>query len=396
MIGLATTCLLAKQGFQVELIESGSAPLWTPDQLPTRVSALNLASRNLLKSIDVWDEITDRRVSPYIAMEVWDSHSDARIRFDAKEFSQAQLGFIVENDLLSHCMLARLKQNYNVRLNFDTTVAAFESAGDGASIILQRNAEQISSDLVIAADGSESSLRQMAGIEQFQEDFIQDALVATLLCEKHHQHTAWQCFTPAGPVAMLPLDQQRCSLVWSCDRDEAQRLKTLTSDLFCTELEQIFGDRLGKLTLVQEPRCFALKSRHARQYIGHRIALVGDAAHTVHPLAGLGANLGLMDAAALAETIGHARAEGKSIGNRSVLRRYERWRKGDNGLAMNAMRAFKNMFGSSDNIAAQIRQTGFGIADHVMPVKRPIAQYAMGLTGDLPAACQQIVQHVAE
>jgi 2-octaprenylphenol hydroxylase len=329
-------------------------------------------------------------------MEVWDSHSDARIRFNANDFYQKQLGYITENELISHCMVARLKQNYNVQLNFSTTVTAVEFEQSSATITLGRDAEMIRSDLIIAADGSESALRKMAGIEQDQEDFQQDALVATFQCEHHHRHTALQCFTPEGPIAMLPLDGQRCSLVWSCDRGKSSALISLPDNVFCSELELIFGDQLGKLTLLQAPQSFALKSRHARQYIGPRLALVGDAAHTVHPLAGLGANLGFIDAAALIETVVNARSEGKSIGNRSVLRRYERWRRGDNGVAINAMRAFKNMFGSSDAFAAHIRQTGFGVVDTALTLKRPFAEYAMGLIGDLPAACRENAQQISE
>lgn len=396
MIGLATTCLLAKQGFQVVMIESEKAPNWQPDCMPSRVSALNLASRNLLNSLDVWNEIKQRRISPYSAMEVWDSHSDAKIRFDAKDFSQRQLGYITENTLISNCMLDRLKQNYNVSLHFSTTVTAVEFEQSGATVTLEGDTAKIRSDLVIAADGGESALRKLAGIELIQEDFQQNALVATFQCERHHQHTAWQCFTPQGPIAMLPLDGQKCSLVWSCDREKSHILESLSGEKFCAELELIFGDKLGKLTLLQTPQSFALKSRQARQYIAPRLALVGDAAHTVHPLAGLGANLGFVDAAALTEIVVNARAEGKIIGNHSVLRRYERWRKGDNGLAINAMRAFKNLFGSSDVLAAQIRQMGFGIVETALPLKRPFAEYALGLIGDLPAICRVDTQQTSE
>ncbi len=388
LIGLATACLLARQGLHITLVDGGPTPVWQSAKISPRVSAINLATQKLLKSIGVWDAIVDKRVSPYRFMRVWDSHSDARINFDAREFSQGQLGYIVENDAIAASMLARLSQNYNVDLEFSREVVQLETDNRAIKLGFTKSDRWIESQLVIAADGSRSPIRQLSGIELEQEPFNQIALVATLESEKHHQHTAWQCFTASGPIAILPLQGNLCSLVWSCDRQRANALKEMDNAALSAELTSVFGMHLGEIQLLNDPLSFPLHNQHATRYISQRVALVGDAAHTTHPLAGLGANIGMLDAASLAETIEDARNNGKPIGNQSTLRRYERWRKGENKLVLSAMKTFKLTFGSTSDPIRHIRQSGFLVADKVAPIKRQLADFALGLSGDLPAVCR--------
>ena len=388
LIGLASACLLARRGLEIDVIESGDPVSWDSRQIGGRVSAINIATQRILQSIGVWKNVVDQRASPYRHMHVWDSHSKARISFEAIEFAQAQLGWIVENNLMISAMQERLKHNYNVRLHFRTAIENIEASDDSINLVTSSHGPHIQSKIVIAADGGNSKIRALSGIETNQESFNQDALVATVRCENHHGYAALQCFTPTGPVAMLPLQGNFCSLVWSCDRAQCDRLVSLSNLEFSNELERIFIDRLGSLRVVDDPKRFPLHNQHAHTYIANRIALVGDAAHVTHPLAGLGANIGMLDAAALAETIAHAQEHGKSLGSRSVLRRYERWRKGENSLVLNTMKSFKNLFGSTDPGLRQLRQSGFLIADSIAPLKRRLALFAMGLSGDLPAVCR--------
>ena len=396
LIGLASACLLARRGLKIDVIESADPVTWDPGQISSRVSAINIATHRLLQSVGVWENIVDQRATPYRHMQVWDTHSKAKISFEAIEYAQAQLGWIIENNLIVSAMQERLKHNYNVRLHFGTAIENIETANGAISLITSSRGPSIQSKLIIAADGGESKIRSLSGIETKQESFDQDALVATVQCEKHHGYSALQCFTPTGPVAMLPMHDNYCSLVWSCDRVQSDNLMSLNNLAFSNELEKLFVERLGRLRVLDNPMRFPLHNRHANTYIADRIALVGDAAHVTHPLAGLGANIGMLDAAALAETICNALDQGKSLGSQSVLRRYERWRKGENRLVLSAMKAFKNVFGSTDPGLRQLRQSGFLLADTVAPLKRELAAHAMGLSGDLPKVCRSVAPAQAQ
>ena len=389
MVGLATAGLFAREGFRVVLLEGGEPPSWSPDAVEGRVSALNPASRHLLAHIGVWENISRKRVSPYRRMVVWDSHSPARISFDADDQGVSSLGHIVENDLVSRCLWERLEQNYHVTLIHGKRVSGFKTEPATGNAVLELDGhDPLRGGLVVAADGAQSSLRLFAGIDVAEEDFHQDALTATIQCSRHHGGTALQVFTPSGPLAMLPLSDSRCSLVWSLDRTDADGMLSLDDESFCEQLGTHFSEQLGRLRLVGPRRRFSLQSRHATHYVVDRLALVGDAAHTIHPLAGLGANLGMQDAAALVETVTAARRDGRALAGRGVLRRYERWRRGENGAALRAMQGFNNAFGDDRGPVRQLRTAAFRTADRVAPLKRFLAQLAMGTRGDLPAACR--------
>ena len=395
MVGLACACLFAREGFEVIVADAGRPASWSPSDIPGRVSALNLSTRHLLEHVGVWDAILEGRATPYRAMSVWDSDSGARIRFDAGEEGVPALGYIVENALATDSMLARLRQNYRVSIRHEVRIDGIEPGGADAGRATRlrlQDGERLASRLVVAADGARSTLRALAGIGSDEQDFNQDAVVATLEASRPHGQAAYQVFTPRGPIALLPLQGNLCSLVWSRDREDSEDLLALDPDAFCGRLESHFGTRLGSLGLVGDRLRFPLGSRHAESYLGDRLVLVGDAAHTVHPLAGLGANLGMQDAAALVETVTAARDAGKGIGSHSVLRRYERWRRGENAIAIRAMQGFKRVFGSTLEPVRQSREAAFRIADGVLPLKHRFAQYALGTRGDLPAACRPAME----
>ena len=332
LVGVTTACLLAKQGISVTLLEHGEFGEWDAQSISPRVSAINLASKNLLTYLGVWQSIAASRASPYSTMQVWDTDSRAFIRFEARDFSLTQLGYIVENPLMVQQMHARLRQNYHVRIIERAEVKGFKTMPNAIRLTLSRVGQEpattLSTRLLIAADGGRSAIREMAAIATEEQDFNQLAMVTTVRCENSHQNTAWQCFTPGGPIALLPLHDRYCALVWSLDRPRAESMLDQDLSTVANRLEAHFADYLGKLELLQPLQSFPLVHRHAKRYIQQQLALVGDAAHTTHPLAGLGANIGLQDAAALSEVICDAKTRGQPFYRQSVLRRYERWRRG--------------------------------------------------------------------
>ncbi len=393
MIGLACACLFAREGFQVVVVDAGLPPSRNASDVVGRVSALNCSTQHILMHVDVWESIQGGQCTPYQTMRVWDSDSTAQIQFEAQEEGVPTLGHIVENSLVTASMLDRLRQNYHADLRYGEQVIRLESGKSGNEPTIRLDLEggkRITSRLVVAADGAKSTLRTLAGIDWVEQDFHQDAVVATLEISRSHHQTAYQVFTPQGPIAMLPLMGQYCSLVWSRDRDDTDDLLALETHEFCRRLEQYFQPDLGFLRLIGDRRRFPLASQHAKTYHHSRLVLVGDAAHSIHPLAGQGANLGMLDAAALVETVAAARDAGKSIGNHSVLRRYERWRWGHNSMAIQVMKGFKNLFGSRLPALRISRAAAFRIAGNVRPLKHSLVQYALGIRGDLPKACYPI------
>ena len=396
--GLAAACLASRSGLRTCVIDASKVTTpdtgWQPGTPNPRVSAFNIASVNLLEHIGVWNSIVERDACPYRTMSVWDQSSQAKIHFDVSQLADQpsanleNLGYIVENSLVTWSMLDRLQQNYNVQLLYGHSVNEVANTRDGVLLGLAESRDEIFANLVIAADGARSVLRSLSGIDLQSDSFNQIALVAEVNCEFSHQHTAWQCFTPEGPVALLPRGEKVCSLVWSVDVPKARQLQQASTEEFSSRLYDAFGDKLGTLTVTGKVNGFPLYNRHASRYIAPHMALIGDAAHTIHPLAGLGANIGLLDAASLMDVVQQASGKGRSLGGQSTLRRYERWRKGENLAVLELMNLFKQGFGTTDTLLTNIRQSAFSIADRPSPLKNSIIAYAMGLAGDLPASCR--------
>jgi 2-polyprenylphenol 6-hydroxylase len=384
MVGAALACALGGSALQVAVIEEHEPPDTQPgEEADLRVSAITHASRNLFRALGTWQGLCARRVCPYREMHVWDHAGSGAIHFDCTDLGEEALGHIIENRVIQAALWERMRTHANVRRVTGASVAEVTLESPAAKVRLS-DERVMSARLLVAADGADSRVRTEAGIEVSGWSYEQRAVVATVRTEAGHRDTAWQRFLSNGPLAFLPLWDGRCSIVWSTTPAHATELLALPPDVFLAELQYAFGDALGRMLQVGPRAAFPLRLQHARAYVRPRLALVGDAAHTIHPLAGQGVNLGFLDAAALAEVLLDAEHGARDIGAYPVLRRYERWRKGDNLAMMAAMDGFKRLFTSDFGPVKWARNLGLNLVNATGPAKRLFMRRAMGLEGDLP------------
>ncbi len=388
VVGSTLACALGDGPLSVALVERGTLDGCRPGpEHDLRVSAITPASRNVFAAVGAWDAMTGWRVGPYTDMHVWDGAGGASIHFDCTELGEPELGWIVENRIVQHELLGRAGEFENVTVLESAELARAEINDVGFSVALE-DGRLLQTRLLVGADGARSRVRRLAGIDTVGWDYDQHGLVCTVDTEFPHASTAWQRFLSTGPLAFLPLSDGRCSIVWSTTPEAAARLQALDAGAFESELTDAFEAQLGRVGLVSPRVAFPLRLQHARHYIGPRVVLLGDAAHTIHPLAGQGVNLGVMDAACLAECLLDGAARGRAPDSIVTLRRYERWRKGQNMLMQATMDAFKRLFGSELMPLRLARNLGLRLADNAVPVKNALARRAMGLSGDLPASAR--------
>ncbi|MDR6180338.1 MULTISPECIES: 2-octaprenyl-3-methyl-6-methoxy-1,4-benzoquinol hydroxylase [Pseudomonas] len=389
MVGSALALALADSGLSVVLLDRGPlTPGAVESDLPfePRVSALSLASQRILQRLGAWDGILARRVSPYQAMHVWDGSGTGAVHFDAASVHAEVLGHIVENRVVQDALLERLAEA-NVLLLPEARLELLRRSGDQWLVQLAGD-RQIRAPLVVAADGATSAVRRLAGLETREWDYLHHAIVTSVRCAESHQRTAWQRFTDDGPLAFLPLDRggdtRWCSIVWSCTPKQGERLMALDDAAFCQALGEAFEQRLGKVECSDTRLCIPLRQRHAKRYVEPGLALIGDAAHVIHPLAGQGVNLGFLDAAVLAEELRHAQARGESIAEQRVLERYERRRMPHNLAMMAAMEGFQRLFQDDRLPLRWLRNAALKQVDRHFEAKALFVRRALGLSGDVP------------
>lgn len=356
------------------------------DDFDQRVFALTYASKQVLVDAGVWpgkNKYADDapRVYPYQQMHVWDTGRaksiQGQIHFDAAEVGTASLGYIVEGRVVQDWLINAIRQEPHIKIQSDDELVACEEQPDHMDITLASN-RHIQASLLIGADGAHSKVRELAGIETIGWAYGQQAVVATVETELSHQETAWQRFLPDGPLAFLPMQAPYCSIVWTVSDHRADQLCEMPADEFKQILEQDFEQTLGRIKSIGPRASFPLKLSHARSYTAARIALIADAAHTVHPLAGQGLNLGMLDVAELAGQISKVIADGKDIGARRVLRAYERARKGDNWLMQGSFDGLNRLFSNEQVFLTQLRNTGLNLVDRMTPLKNQFIRKAMG------------------
>jgi len=369
-----------------------------------RVVALTHASQAIFSSLGLWDQIQSQRACAFTHMHVWDHDGTAAIDFSAKEIQQQQLGHIVENNILQGILLAYLAnqdcvtvlrgltvesidtQSVDARAKettrFQLTYSNVKNSEKGATITTLHceNGTHLSADLVVAADGGQSTIRKLANINTREWDYHHKAIVATVCSSLPHQSTAWQNFLPSGPLAFLPLDhpsQFYCSIVWSLDSEKSDEMMALNDDDFCHAINRAFQNKLGAAVSVSQRYSFPLHQRHATDYVSDNIVLIGDAAHTIHPLAGQGVNLGLLDAQALAEEIIRGLERDLPINESSILRRYQRQRKANNIEVMLLMEGLKRLFGSKHIAVRWLRNFGLKKVNGFALLKNWLAKQAI-------------------
>ena len=384
MVGAALVCALGNSPLKVAVLDRApAAPLPEKDYDP-RVSAVTLASRALFENLGAWEGMEQQRVSPVREMRVWSDDDGGSIHFNAAEIGEPALAYIVENSVIQTALIERLHRFTNVHYLCPVEIGDITLADNGAAIVL-RDGRLLQTRLLVGADGADSAVRRAAGIETHSLKLNQQGIVATVATERPHDQIARQRFLSTGPLAFLPLDEPHsCSIVWSADSARAEQLLALDDVAFINELQIVFGDSLGAVQIVSPRAAFPLTLSHAKAYTAPHLALIGDAAHTVHPLAGQGVNLGFLDAATLAEVLLDAAANHKDIGGHAVLRRYERWRKGDNLAMISVTGGFKYLFGNDWPVVSQLRNWGLDLTNAATPVKNFIMRRASGLEGDLP------------
>ena len=383
--GLALALALRQGlGADIPIVVADPALGVRPSRDP-RATAIVAACRRLFEVIGVWDQVAAES-QPILDMVVTDSKLEDATRpvfltFGGEVEPGEPFAHMIENRHLIDALVTRASaEGIDLRA---TTVAGFEARPDGVDVSLGDGAT-IEASLLVAADGARSRLRERAGIATHGWDYDQSGIVVTVGHERDHQGRAEEHFLPAGPFAILPLKGARSSLVWTENRAEAARIIALGEDEFHAELEQRFGLHLGEVKALDRPRAFPLGYFVARSFIGERLALVGDAAHVIHPIAGQGLNMGLKDIAALAEVIVDAARLGIDLGQADVLERYQRWRRFDTmamGLATNSLNL---LFSNKSTLLRSVRDIGLGLVDRMPPLKSLFIRQAAGLSGEVP------------
>jgi len=388
MVGLAVALALlqgdASDQCKITVVDAGKRPAFSPGQeVSLRVSAIASGTASQLASLGAWDSIAEARVCPYRDMKVWDATGSVEgpetLRFDAADFAVPQLGFIVENILIQDALLSLLDAA-NVSINFETRIRSVQKCGN-RYVVEYGNGETMKPELLIGADGASSFVRNSAGITVRSWQFPQTALVTHLQPELSHRNTAWQRFLANGPVALLPLRDGRVSTVWTTTPEQAEELLNATDDQMASLLTEATDSVLGNLSAAGPRGSFPLKSQHADRYVLDGLALVGDAAHAVHPLAGQGANLGLADARVLAAVIAEALAAGEHPGDLPILRRYERARKVANKSMLHFINGLNRLFSNESTPLARLRGAGMALFNKSGPIRDYAVQVALGIRG---------------
>lgn len=379
LVGLATACALSHYDLTIAIVDSKIEQYQhlVADNLGVRASAINGASQRYFAQIGIWDQLyASNRVQEFIEIGVWEKNGQAHLSAHASDYGYPNLGYIIENHVICHYLYQYAKACPNIAIYTHEAVASvFEQ--DNALLTLADNSV-IQAKLVVGADGAHSWIRKQEQISLIERDYLHHALITTVETEYPHQLCARQIFYPNGIVAFLPLWQSNKScLVWSTKPENAEMLKSMQESAFADELFRLTGDKVGRCQLVNPRMIFPLRARFAKQFIKHRLVLIGDAAHTIHPLAGQGVNLGFQDSALLVSTIKQLQDARQDIGLVANLKAFQFKRRKDTLIMLTAMRTIQDMFNGDNLLKKALRTVGMNAIDNCLPLKKQLIKYAM-------------------
>lgn len=414
MVGLTLALALRKSSDLTIAIADTLAISELTDEPEVRVSAINVASQTIFEQLGVWSTIIASRTQAYQHMHIWDKAGGGKLDFSVDDLAafpkNEHLGWIIENKVIRNALWHKAQADEgisfftshklaNIAVGESEAFASFDmaSASENTSATSAVQAPLIAK-LVVGADGANSWLRQQMDMAMITRDYDHHAIVATVKCPQGHKNTAWQVFLPTGPLAFLPVfpeNHDTCSIVYSTSPKEAQRLTALSPLDFAKELTAASDGKLGPIALISERFTYPLTMRLAQDFVKDRLVLIGDAAHTIHPLAGQGVNLGLLDAAALAQTLvvstqAHSKDE-LNLADQQRLKAFARYRKSEAVDMIAAMAAIKQTFAVKQPGLQLLRGIGMSLLDNVKPIKKILIEQALGLRGDLPELAQQKV-----
>lgn len=390
MVGSSLAIGLADAGFKVLVIENRPLnALYPNDDYGLRVSAFTLSSKKWLQHVHAWDKIgISGRICPFLHMKVWDEGGSGNLQFSASDTKVESLGWIVDNAVVQGALLDIAKQHPLITLWENVSLKSFQHLNSNSSEtglrLTSNNDQVIHCDLLVGADGGHSLVRDWAGIASIGWSYGQKTIVGQVKPSIFHDNTCWQRFLKNGPIALLPLADGRCSLAWHTIPEEADYLLSLSHQEFSEKMSAAFDGKFGEITVEGQLGAYPLRLNHAKSYVKPNMVIAGDAAHNIHPLAGLGVNLGFMDAGTLTEVLQNAKNKNLYIGDISVLQKYECRRKPHNILIMGSMDAFKRSSGFNAPILRWTRNLSLSMVDKLPPLKNGLANIAMGRWGDLP------------
>ena len=379
LVGLATACALSKYDLKIAIIDAKvhHNESFPQNEIGVRASAINGASQRYFSQIGIWDDLLNsHRVQEFTEIGVWEKNGLAQLSAHAKDYSYPNLGYIIENNLISHYLYLFVRENHNITI---FNLAAIDNCyNDDYAFLTLADNTILQAKLIIGADGAHSWLRKHEKISVFERNYLHHAVITTVETQYPHQSCAKQIFYPNGIVAFLPLWQANKScLVWSTKPNQATTLTSLTESEFCQELFKLTGDKVGKCQLINQRMVFPLKARFAKQFVKHRTVLIGDAAHTIHPLAGQGVNLGFQDSALLVSTIKQLHDKHKDIGLADNLKSFQFTRRKDTLVMLTAMRTIQDMFNGDNVLKKMLRTAGMNAINNCSPLKKQLIKYAM-------------------